>query len=206
MRVINHPVFEQVLVSLRDKQTAPEQFRAAAELAGLILAVNATQGLPTKDVNVTTPLTTCFGKLLAQEIVLVAVLRAGLSLVDPFLKVLPSAAVGHIGIKRNELSAQPERYSVSLPRLADRSVFLLDPMLATGGSACEAIKLLQESGAGATINLVSLIAAPEGIQRVRSEYPQVNLTVGVVDEKLNDRFFIVPGLGDFGDRLYGTHE
>jgi uracil phosphoribosyltransferase len=204
MNTVNHPVFDQILTVLRNKDSDISQFRAAAEIAGIVLAVNATQHLATKEIQITTPLTECTGWALAREIVLVAVLRAGLSLLEPFLKLLPDAAIGHIGIRRNEHSAAPERYSLHLPPLVNRSVFLLDPMLATGGSACESIKMLLEAGAEPRINLVSLIAAPEGIRRVQSEFPQIELTVGVVDERLNERFFIVPGLGDFGDRLYGT--
>lgn len=201
--VLDHPIFHEALRGLRDKKTPPTTFRALAHRAGLILASESTKRLKLQETSVETPLAVAPAKVLAKAPVIIPVLRAGLSLVEPFLAILPEASVGHIGLRRDEVTAQPEHYSTSLPNLSDTDVFVLDPMLATGGSACGALELLAERKAH-SLHYVSIIAAPEGIKRLQEKFPQVAITVGVIDERLNEHHFIVPGLGDFGDRLFGT--
>jgi len=201
--VVSHPLFDEALSQLRDKRTNSETFRMFAKRAGTILAVEATRTLLTKESKLETPLRPYSGSVLANTSVIAPVLRAGLSLVEPFLEVLPAAKVGHIGLRRNEKTAETERYSSSLPRLESSDIFILDPMLATGGSACTALEMVSNSRAS-SITFVSVIAAPEGIKRVQDKFPEISIVVGAVDECLDERFFIVPGLGDFGDRLFGT--
>jgi uracil phosphoribosyltransferase len=203
INIINHPVFSEALHGLRDRQTKSSEFRTLAARAGVILAVEATKHLPTEETSVETPLTTSVAKRIKNRVVIVPVLRAGLSLVEAFHTVIPGADVGHIGLRRDENTAKAERYSCSLPLLIGADIFVLDPMLATGGSACGALELLDTKGAN-SIHYVSIIAAPEGVKVVQAKFPLVSITVGVVDERLNEQFFIVPGLGDFGDRLFGT--
>lgn len=202
-KILEHPVFESILAELRDKNTRPPHFRALAERAGLILAVESTKSLLTTLSSIETPLTSCDVQRLSNRQILVPILRAGLSMVSPFQKLLPQADLGHIGLKRDELSAKASSYLLSMPDLSGADVFVLDPMLATGGSATVALELIYKYQVK-SVNFVSIIAAPEGIQKIESQFPNVKLTVGVVDIKLNQDFFIVPGLGDFGDRLFGT--
>lgn len=206
LHLVNHPVAQDALVALRDHATLPGDFRRLAHRVGLIVATEATRDVPTAAVQIQTPLETTAGQTIAGDVVVVAVLRAGLCLVDPVLDLLPRARVGHIGLRRNEETAQASCYSVHLPGgLTDSLVLLVDPMLATGGSAVMAVDLLKQAGAR-NIRLLCVVAAPEGVAAVERAHPDVHVFSPALDRQLNDRKYILPGLGDFGDRLYGTTE
>jgi uracil phosphoribosyltransferase len=202
--LVSHPIAQAALMSLRDETTLPGHFRRLAHRIGLIVAMEATTNLPTASVTVQTPLESATGPALSGDIVVVAVLRAGLCLIDPVLELLPRARVGHIGLRRDEASAEASCYSVSLPKgLSDSIILLVDPMLATGGSAVMAISRLKEEGAR-HMRLLCVVAAPEGVEVVERRHPDVDIYSPALDRQLNDRKYILPGLGDFGDRLYGT--
>ncbi len=206
LHLVTHPVAQDALVSLRDHATRPTHFRRLAHRVGLILAMDATKDVATKTVTVQTPLESTSGRALSGDIVVVAVLRAGLCLVDPVLEVIPHARVGHIGLRRDEVSAEASCYSVNLPKdLSDSLVLLVDPMLATGGSAILALNRLKAEGAQ-HIRLLCVVAAPEGVAIVERAHPDVDIYTPALDRQLNERKYILPGLGDFGDRLYGTGE
>lgn len=199
-----HPLLQDRLGRLRDRKTDSERFRSLLEEAGTLLAGCALESLKLKKVTVKTPLTRAQTRRADQEVVLVAVLRAGLGLLPGALRLVPSARVGLIGIYRNEQTLDPVRYYVRLPKGLDRGLtLLLDPMLATGGSASEAIRILKSDGASRIV-LVSLVAARIGIRRVQRDHPDVRIVTGAVDPRLNAQGYIVPGLGDAGDRLFGT--
>lgn len=203
--VVDHPLLHHKLSLIRDRKTPGSLFRALIEESGLILAVEATRGLPMESVVVETPLErTGTLRLRSLDPVLVPVLRAGLGLLPPFLQLLPTAKVGHLGLYRDHDSLVPVPYYRNFPPLLEaRPVFVLDPMLATGGSASEAIRQLKAAGA-VSLTLVSLLAAPEGLERLQHDHPDLALVVGAVDRQLNDKGYILPGLGDAGDRLFGT--
>lgn len=203
--VVDHPLLHHKLSLIRDRKTPGSLFRALIEESGLILAVEATRGLPVESVVVETPLErTGTLRLRSLDPVLVPVLRAGLGLLPPFLQLLPTAKVGHLGLYRDHDSLVPVPYYRNFPPLLEaRPVFVLDPMLATGGSASEAIRQLKAAGA-VSLTLVSLLAAPEGLERLQHDHPDLALVVGAVDRQLNDKGYILPGLGDAGDRLFGT--
>ncbi|MGE0041996.1 MAG: uracil phosphoribosyltransferase [Vicinamibacterales bacterium] len=204
LHLVDHPVAHDILIQLRDVATEPERFRALAGRISLLLAAEALRSLPAIDTAVTTPLGPAEGRRLASDVVFVPVLRAGLGMLPGMLQVLPSARVGHIGLQRDEETAVASRYYAKLPPGLEHShVVLIDPMLATGGSAVAALDLLTRAGAR-RLSLVCIVAAPEGVAAVEAAYPDVAIVTPVVDRELNDRKFIVPGLGDFGDRLYGT--
>jgi len=189
---------------LRDISTPPAEFRALVKRLATLLAAEATRDLELCDSTATTPLAVTQTKVLVQRIALVPILRAGLGLVEPFLELLPSAEVWHLGVYRNEATAQPVEYYQKLPQSDPVDIaFVVDPMLATGGSATHTLALLKRWGVK-RLKLVSLIAAPEGISAVSHAWPDVDIIVGAVDECLNDRKFIVPGLGDAGDRQFNT--
>lgn len=199
---------ETLLTVLRDRNTSLKEYRRAADQLSTILAVEASAAIPKKKVPVDTPIAAAQGESFAKEIVLVPILRSGLVLLYPFMHFYPSAKVGFIGTLRDEETAIAHLYYSKLPKIGnDAAVLLLDPMIATGGSACLAVKLLQEAGvAEEQITLVSFIGAPEGISHFRKECPKAGLIAGHIDEKLNPQKFIYPGLGDFGDRYFGTVE
>ena len=203
--VVEHPVLSDRLVVLRDRATSHGAFRRALEEASAILAIEATRDLPTRDVTVETPLDEpANGDRLLGEVAIVPVLRAGLGMVDGFLRLLPEARVGHLGMYRDEVDHAPVDYFERLPPgLGDAHVFVPDPMLATGGSAVAAIELLKRAGAR-TITMICIVSAPEGVAAVQNQHPDVAIYTPVIDRELNAHKFIVPGLGDFGDRLYGT--
>lgn len=204
LHVVNHPVAQDALVSLRDSTTHFAQFRRLAHRVGVILAAEATRDLATRPVSVQTPLETTTGQQLATDLVVVAVLRAGLSLVESVLELVPQARVGHVGLKRDEETAVAVKYSSHLPPdLGDSVVLLVDPMLATGGSAIMAIDILKDAGAR-RVRLLSIVSAPEGVEALERAHPDVDIYTPALDRQLNDRKYILPGLGDFGDRLYGT--
>jgi uracil phosphoribosyltransferase len=204
VHVVDHPVAQDALLSLRDRTTRPSHFRRLTRRLSLILAHEATRQLPTTPLTVETPLETARGHALRADIVVVPVLRAGLGMVDAVLELLPHARVGHIGLQRDEHTAIASRYYSKLPPdLSGGTVLIVDPMLATGGSAVAAITTLQSAGAR-DIRLLCIVAAPEGIAAVEAAHPAVHVYTPVVDRELNAQKFILPGLGDFGDRLYGT--
>jgi uracil phosphoribosyltransferase len=191
-------------MELRDVGTAPPAFRRAATRISLLMAVEALRTLPTVVTTVTTPLGPAQGRVVGTDIVVVPVLRAGLSMLDPVLQLVPAARVGHIGLQRDEETAVASKYYSKLPaNLGQSHVLMVDPMLATGGSAVAAVDLVKAAGAR-SIAVVCVISAPEGVAILQARHPDVEIYTPVVDKQLNAHKFIVPGLGDFGDRLYGT--
>jgi uracil phosphoribosyltransferase len=202
--VIAHPLVQHNLSRLRDKRTQPQEFRRVlGEIAALML-YEATRSFATRRVSVQTPLESCAGLHLQREVVLVPVLRAGLGMMDSILQLIPGARVGFIGLKREETTLRAMFYHKSLPKNLGRfEIILIDPMLATGGSSVAALDLLTALG-GKHIRMVNLVAAPEGIRRVRATYPKLPIFTAAVDRKLNEKGYILPGLGDAGDRLFGT--
>ncbi len=204
--VCDHPLLQDKLARLRDRSTSPKAFRRLMTEAGTILGIEALRSIKTRRATVKTPLANAPARLEDEPVAVVAVLRAGLGLVPGLLRVVPHAAIGHIGLYRNEETLNPVRYYVRLPSKLHRyNVLLCDPMLATGGSACEAISILKNSGAR-KISLLSVIAAKAGVRRVARQHPDVRVLTAGLDPKLNAEGFIVPGLGDAGDRLFGTLE
>ena len=202
--VITHPLVQHNLTRLRDKRTGPQEFRRLlGEIAALML-YEATRSFAVDPVSVKTPLGPARGSQLQREVVLVAVLRAGLGMLDSILQLIPNARVGFIGLKREETTLRAMFYHKSLPPdLTEFEVILIDPMLATGGSTVAAMDLLAELGAR-RVRLVNLVAAPEGIRRVRLHYRSLPIFTAAVDQKLNEKGYILPGLGDAGDRLFGV--
>ncbi len=195
---------QDVLLSLRDVRTQPEDFRRMAVRISVLLATEALRRLPVRPASVQSPLGEATGQRIATDVVVVPVLRAGLGMLDAVLELVPGARVGHIGLQRDEMTAVASQYYAKLPpRLGDCHVLMIDPMLATGGSAVAALDLLKGSGAR-SIQMICIVAAPEGIALVEAHHPDVDIYTPVVDQGLNAKKFILPGLGDFGDRLYGT--
>ena len=205
VRVFDHPLIQHKLTILRDQRTGHKEFRELVEEIATLMAFEATSDLPLRAIEVATPLATARGATIAgQEIAIVPILRAGLAMEAGIVRLIPTTRVGHIGIYRDPASLEPHTYYCKVPSdIADRQVLVVDPMLATGGSAVEAIGLLKGRGAR-IIRLMVLIAAPEGIRRVQAGHPDVDIYTAAVDERLNDHGYILPGLGDAGDRLYGT--
>jgi len=202
--VIAHPLVQHNLARLRDKQTDSQEFRRLLGEIAALMIYEATRTFAVKKISVQTPLAPCPGFQLEREVALVPVLRAGLGMLDAILELIPHARVGFIGLKREETTLRAMFYHKSLPKNLERfEVLLIDPMLATGGSTVAAIDLLQEQGAK-HIRVVNLVAAPEGIATVRKSHPRIPIYVAAVDKKLNERGYILPGLGDAGDRLFGT--
>ncbi|HXG54964.1 MAG TPA: uracil phosphoribosyltransferase [Vicinamibacterales bacterium] len=205
VHLVQHPLVHDALTILRDSATPPELFRRMAVRISLLLAAEATRDLPASPVTVTSPLGPASGRRVTADVVVVPVLRAGLGMLDAILELIPSARVGHIGLQRDELTAVASKYYSKLPSdLENCFVLMIDPMLATGGSAVAALDMLRDAGAREA-RMICIVAAPEGIALVERHHPDVHIYTPVVDERLNDHKFIVPGLGDFGDRLYGTH-
>lgn len=202
--IIDHPLIKRDLSILRDKRTKNQLFRSTLRRISSLMAFQVTQDLKLKTITVETPLERTRGYRLDEQIVLVPVLRAGLGLVDGFLDFLPEAKVGHVGLYRDEETLKPVDYYSKVPRGLRKSlVFLLDPMLATGGSGSAAITFLKGKGAR-RIRFVSLVAAPEGVRRLVRDHPDVRIYSAVLDRQLNARGYILPGLGDAGDRIFGT--
>lgn len=204
LNILRHPLLTHKLTGLRRKETDTKEFRATLqEIAGL-MAYEITRDLPLKEVVVDTPLGKCNTHELAVEVVLIPILRAGLGMVDGISALIPSARIGHLGMYRDHETLKPNTYYSKFPdNLPDAVVMVLDPMLATGGSATSAITVLKEHGAK-TIKLVCIVGAPEGIDKIRKDHPDVQIYLAGLDEKLNENGYIVPGLGDAGDRLFGT--
>ena len=204
LNIIQHPLIQHKLTLLRDKNTGHMDFRRLTkELTGFML-YEVMKDYPLKDIEIETPLVKTQSQVLAREISLVMILRAGLGMVDGLLELVSSARVGHIGLYRDEETLQPVEYYVKLPaNLPETEVIIADPMLATGGSAVKAVSLVKEAGAP-DIKFVCMVAAPEGVRTLRSAHPDVPIYTAALDEKLNSNGYILPGLGDAGDRLFGT--
>ena len=204
LQLVDHPLVHDALAELRDVRTAPPAFRRAANRISVLLAAEALRDVPASPAVVTTPLGPADGRIIETDVVVVPVLRAGLGMLDAVLELLPSARVGHIGLQRDEATAIASRYYSKLPpKIADSFVLMIDPMLATGGSAAAAIDLIKAAGAR-TIRMICIVSAPEGVALLQKQHPDVVIYTPVIDRELNPHKFIVPGLGDFGDRLYGT--
>jgi uracil phosphoribosyltransferase len=205
LHIVEHPLVHDALATLRDASTPPEVFRRMAVRISLLLTMEATRDIPAAPVSVETPLGPAEGRRLAGGVVVVPVLRAGLGMLDAVLELVPTARVGHIGMQRDEMTAVASQYYSKLPgNLNGAFVLMIDPMLATGGSAVAALDRLRQAGAR-RVRMICIVAAPEGIALVERHHPDVHIYTPVVDRGLNSHKFIVPGLGDFGDRLYGTH-
>jgi uracil phosphoribosyltransferase len=204
VHLVDHPLVQDTLLVLRNQDTQAAVFRRMATRISVLLAAEALRDLPTVASVVTTPMGDAEGRRIGADVVVVPVLRSGLGMLDAVLELLPSARVGHIGLQRDELTAVASQYYAKLPHGLDLSyVLMIDPMLATGGSAVAALDLLQRAGAR-DIRILCIVAAPEGIALVEQHHPDVDIFTPVIDHGLNERKFIMPGLGDFGDRLYGT--
>jgi uracil phosphoribosyltransferase len=204
VRLVDHPLVHDALAILRDKRTAPDEFRRVATRISVLLAAEALRDVPVTAAAVETPLGPADARRMASEVVVVPVLRAGLGMLDAVLALVPSARVGYIGLQRDERTAVASQYYSKLPNGLDNAyVLMIDPMLATGGSASAALELLRGAGAR-RVRIVCIVAAPEGVAIVERDHPDVVIYTPVVDSHLNAQKYIVPGLGDFGDRLYGT--
>jgi uracil phosphoribosyltransferase len=204
VHVIAHPLAAHILTHLRDKTTKPATFRTLAYQLSLLLAVEATRDLETEEKRIETPLEPMHGRILAhQPLVVVPILRAGLGMVQPFTDIYPDVSVGYVGLERDHETARPRSYYCKLPALTGRHVFVVDPMLATGGSAVQALTVVKQHGATST-RLVCIVSAPEGVAEVEKFHPGTAIHTAALDRTLNARKYILPGLGDFGDRLYGT--
>ncbi len=204
LHVADHPLLHDIMARLRDRTTNCEEFRTLAHRISLLLVAEATRDIPTVAGTVETPLETAAARRVSARVVAVPVLRAGLGMLQAFLDLVPAAEVGYFGLERDETTAVARRYYEKVPpRLGEAVVFLLDPMLATGGSAAMAVDGLEGMGAR-QVRLVSIVAAPEGVARLQEASPGVEIYTAALDRGLNERKYILPGLGDFGDRLYGT--
>ena len=204
LHIVTHPLVHDALAQLRDKQTPADAFRRIATRISVLLAAEALRDVPTTTSTVVTPLGPAEARRMASDVVVVPVLRAGLGMLDAVLELVPTARVGYIGLQRDEETAIASRYYSKLPRgLSDSYVLMIDPMLATGGSASAALDLLRQAGASG-VRILCIVAAPEGVAVLEREHPDVSIYTPVVDRHLNAQKYIVPGLGDFGDRLYGT--
>lgn len=203
LHVSSHPVVLDCLAELRSRETRPEEFRSLARKIMTFLLYEATADLPTRRRVVETPLQPTEAAGIDAEVVAIPVLRAGLGILSPVLELLPRVSVGYIGLERDEVTAVARIYYKKLPPLEGRVPILLDPMLATGGSAARALQLIEEAG-GRDARMIAVVAAPEGVRELERDHPGVRIFTAALDQGLNDRAFIVPGLGDFGDRLFGT--
>lgn len=203
--ILDHPLIQHKLSLLRDKNTGSKEFRELISEIALFLCYEATRSLPLKEVEIETPVCLTKTKVVSgKKLAFVPILRAGLGMMDGVLEMVPAAKVGHIGIYRDPETKEPKEYYCKLPFDIDkRDVFVLDPMLATGGSAIDAINLIKEKGVS-SIKFMCIIAAPEGLNALRKAHPDVEIYCASLDEKLNDQAYIVPGLGDAGDRIFGT--
>ena len=203
LKVSSHPLVADSLRGLRDRATPPDEFRVLARKIITLLLYEATADLPVVHGTVQTPLKAADATTIEQEVVAIPVLRAGLGLLGPVLELLPRVSVGYIGLERDEQTAVARIYYEKLPHMVGKVPLLLDPMLATGGSAARALDLIKEAG-GRDPRMICVVAAPEGVKALEDRHPEVKIFTAALDEGLNDRAYIVPGLGDFGDRLFGT--
>lgn len=203
LHVLQHPLAQHVLTHLRDKTTKPVLFRTLSYQISLLLALEATRDLATHEKEIETPLEKMPARVLAKPLVVIPILRAGLGMLQPFHDIFPDVSVGYVGLERDHETAIARSYYCKLPPLAEARVLVVDPMLATGGSAAQALTLVKAQGAK-EIGFVCIVAAPEGVETLQKAHPEVPIHAGAVDRQLNSRKYILPGLGDFGDRLYGT--
>ncbi|MFP3916630.1 uracil phosphoribosyltransferase [Lysinibacillus telephonicus] len=203
--VFDHPLIQHKLTYIRDKNTGTKEFRELVDEVATLMAFEITRDMPVEEIEIETPVTTAKTKVLSgKKLAIVPILRAGIGMVDGVLKLIPAAKVGHIGLYRDPETLKPVEYYAKLPAdVEEREFIVVDPMLATGGSAVEAINSLKTRGAK-NIKFMCLIAAPEGVKAIQDEHPDVDIYIAALDEKLNDHGYIVPGLGDAGDRLFGT--
>ncbi len=202
--ILDHPLAGHFLTHLRDKTTRPALFRLLTKRLTLLLALEATRRLPTRLRAIETPLEPFTGAVLGDTLVAVPILRAGLGMLDPIVELFPDVAVGYLGLERDHATAIASSYYAKLPPdIASKTILLLDPMLATGGSACHAARTLTDAGAG-QILMLAIVAAPEGVRRMEKEWPDAAIFTAAVDRELSAQAYILPGLGDYGDRLYGT--
>lgn len=202
--VMDHPLIQHKITMLRSETTTTKDFRELANEIALLMGYEATKDLDLDDVKVKTPITETTGKTISKQVALVPILRAGLGMVDALMSLIPAAKVGHVGLYRDPQTHEPVEYYCKLPTdIEQRQVLVLDPMLATGGSAVAAIDFIKKRGAK-RIKLMNIIGAPEGVEAVQKAHPDVDIYIGALDEKLNENCYIVPGLGDAGDRLFGT--
>jgi uracil phosphoribosyltransferase len=204
LRLLQHPLADHILTHLRDRTTKPVLFRNLSYQFSLMLALEATRDLETVEKNIETPLAPHTGRVLARSLVVVPILRAGLGMLQPFQDIFPDTSVGYIGLERDHETAKARSYYCKLPPVADTRTIVVDPMLATGGSASQALQLVKDNGA-TDVCLVCILGSPEGVETIHRAHPDVSIILGVLDESLDANKYIVPGLGDFGDRLYGTH-
>ena len=206
VQILQHPLLDHKLSILRDKNTGVKEFRESVGEIAALMCYEATRNLPTQEVEIETPITTAKFKVLAgKKLAIVPILRAGLGMVDTMLSLMPSAKVGHIGLFRDPETHEPIKYYCKMPPdISERQVFVVDPMLATGGSAVAAIDVLKKEYGCKSITLMNIIAAPEGIKAVSEAHPDIDIYVAAVDQGLNENAYIVPGLGDCGDRIFGT--
>ena len=205
VHVINHPMIQHKLTIMRDKQTGSKDFRELLKEISLLMGYEITRDIPLEDVEIETPICKMTAKEVSgRKLAIVPILRAGMGMVEGLLSLVPVAKVGHIGLYRNEETHKPVVYYCKLPEdIQDRLVIVTDPMLATGGSACDAVSMLKERGC-TNIRLMCPVAGPEGLSKVQTEHPDVDIYVAAVDDHLNENAYIVPGLGDAGDRIFGT--
>ena len=205
VKILNHPLLQHKISRLRDETTGTNEFRALVEEIAMLMGYEALSDLPTEDVEVKTPIETCKTPVLSgRKLAVVPILRAGLGMVDGMLAMIPAAKVGHIGLYRDPETLEPVEYYCKLPDdCANREVFVVDPMLATGGSSAAAIQMLKDKGVK-NIHLMVIIAAPEGVKKMQEAHPDVDIYIGALDDHLNEHGYIVPGLGDAGDRIFGT--
>ncbi len=203
LTVLDHPLANDLLTRLRDERTGPAEFRSLTRRLGAILVIEATGGLPVVTAEVQTPLEPFKGSALGVDLVAIPVLRAGLGLLDAVTDLYPDTVVGYLGMERDEVTHLPRDYYAKLPPMGGRHALLLDPMLATGGSGSAAATYIKRAGPR-SITFVCVVAAPEGVARMEADHPDVDIVAGALDRQLNANAYILPGLGDFGDRLYGT--
>ncbi len=203
LHILKHPVAECILTLLRDKNTTPAHFRALCTQLTTFVVIEAMRSFETRDLKIETPLESFVGKTPARALVAVPILRAGLSMLQSVLDLIPEVSVGYIGLERNEFTAIAHSYYCKLPDVGESTTLLLDPMLATGGSALQAARLIKQAGAK-RILMANIVAAPEGVEALQKEIPEIEIFTAALDRELNAKKYILPGLGDFGDRLYGT--
>lgn len=203
--IMEHPLIKHKISLLRDKKTGTNEFRALVEEIAMLMGYEALSDLPTEEIDVTTPIETCKTPVIAgRKLAIVPILRAGLGMVNGITALVPTAKIGHIGMYRDEVTHEPHEYYCKLPdRISERLIVVTDPMLATGGSAVEAVDFIKQHG-GKNIKFLCIIAAPEGVERFHEAHPDVQLYVGNLDRQLNKDCYICPGLGDAGDRIFGT--
>ena len=205
VHIIDHPMIQHKLTIMRDKETGPKDFRQLLNEISLLMGYEITREIPLEEIEIETPIRKTTAKRVSgRKMAIIPILRAGLGMVDGLLNLVPVAKVGHIGLYRNEKTHEPVVYYCKLPEdINDRFVIVTDPMLATGGSSCDALQMLKDRGC-TNIKLMCLVAAPEGIKKVQEAHPDVDIYVAAIDERLNENAYIVPGLGDAGDRIFGT--